>query len=160
VQEAERVLNAATSESASAAKEVGRCERGLAKATAEARALEEELSAAIGPKLARDPVPVIDERIARLQELDEQEILAADAWSAARETVTVSERERDRLAAGVAESRARLESVVVGGLLDRARAVAGPAAAIPELGPRRRRRGLAGRGGAARARGSASWRSA
>jgi exonuclease SbcC len=125
LQRAERSSDRATADVAAARKEVLRCEKAVAKAAKEADALAGSLAEAMGGTLPPDPLGALDQRIERLEGLEEEARAAGLAVSDAREALTRAERERDGLTAGVAESRGRLESISVTALLERARSAAG-----------------------------------
>jgi exonuclease SbcC len=128
-----RARDAAAAAVATARRELERRERDLARAAEEAGRLEAELAAALG-SVPEDPLALVDERLARLEELAATEARARDELEAAREAARRAEQERDELARGVAEARGMLGSLQVEPLLERARArVRGVPATPPAL---------------------------
>jgi exonuclease SbcC len=80
--------------------------------------------------MPNDPVATVDERLERLAALADAEREAREALDDAAAALVEVERDRDALAADLAEARGRLGSLAVTGLLDRARGLAegvGPA---------------------------------
>ncbi|HEX6230918.1 MAG TPA: SMC family ATPase [Actinomycetota bacterium] len=118
--EAQRAEHGSASALAAAESEAARCEKAAAKLGKDASRLASELGRAMGGKVPTDPVATLDERLARLDELELAERGAQDVLAEARDAVAAAERERDALAARVAEERARLGSIAAAGLLDRA----------------------------------------
>ena len=121
--EAEKAKGAAAAAVGPAKERVTRCRSTVASTTKDAAHLERELAKALGGKLPADPVATIDERIEKLEDLDRAADEARDSLATARESLTRAERERDGVAADLAEVRGRLGALAIVGLLDRARAL-------------------------------------
>lgn len=122
--DAERGRDRAAEAVRAATAEVARCARAADKARAALRRLEDGLAAALGGKVPTDPVATIEERLERLEELAAAERDALEALEDARRALLEAERDRDALAADLAEARGRLGSIAAAGLLDRARGLA------------------------------------
>ena len=129
--EAQRALDAAAAALSAGEAEAARCEKAAARVSKEVGRLEAELGRAMGGKLPADPVSTIEERLRRLEELASKERDAQAAHVGARDVLAAAERERDGLAARLAEERARLGSIAVAGLLDRARSLVEGVAPAP-----------------------------
>lgn len=134
--EAERARDRASEATRAAVAEVTRCTAAAERARADVARVEAELASALGPKLPADPVATIDERATRLEELEGAERAAEASLDVARQELAVAERERDALAAELAEARGRLGSLAAPALLDRARGLADgiPEAPAPPVG--------------------------
>ncbi|MGZ5353574.1 MAG: AAA family ATPase [Actinomycetota bacterium] len=129
---AERARDRASDAVRAATAEAARCGKAADRARADVRRLEDELATALGGKVPADPVATVDERLERLEELAASERDAQEALDDARRALVGAERDRDALAADLAEARGRLGSLAVAGLFDRARALADGVDATPE----------------------------
>jgi exonuclease SbcC len=129
--EAERGRDRASEATRAARAEETRCARAAERARADLARIEGDLAAAFGGRLPADPVASIDERASRLEELVAAERAAGESLAAARDRLAAAERERDALAAELAEARGRLTSLSVPGLLDRVRGLAEGAPVAP-----------------------------
>lgn len=135
VDEARTVHAAAVRDLEAADREADRLAKELAERREGLVALEGALSAALGGKLPPDPVAMLVRRLSRLGALEEAAQAATEAASEAKEQTVRAERQRDRVAAEVAEERARLDAVPVSDLLARGGAlgVEVPVAVTPAL---------------------------
>lgn len=100
--------------------ELERADRDL-RETAEAAARAEEVLAVAFGRVPEDPVAAVEERLVRLAELEREEAAAREALDAARAELREAEREREGLAAQLAEARGALGSLQLEPLLARAR---------------------------------------
>jgi exonuclease SbcC len=133
LQAAGRAADRAGAEVRAAAEEIRRREQAVTKAVKDEEAVAQALTESLGGRLPADPVAALDERLARLEGLEEADGAAQEALAEAREALTAAERERDGHGAGVAEARARLESIALSGILDRARSLAGSDVVPPDV---------------------------
>jgi DNA repair protein SbcC/Rad50 len=120
-------------EAGQAEREATRMEKHLATMSQKMETEETEIGVAFGGKVPADPVTVLDERLERLEDLDRACDEAEAALTAAKDERVLAERERDGLVARAGEVRGRLEGLSADGLVDRARTLAGPELALPEL---------------------------
>jgi exonuclease SbcC len=128
--EAERGRDRASEAVRAATVEAERCEKTADRARSQAARLGEMVAVGLGRSMPNDPVGIVDERIERLEGLEDAGREAKEALEEAVSALLEAERDRDALAADLAEARGRLGSLSVSGLLDRARALAdgvGPA---------------------------------
>jgi exonuclease SbcC len=130
---AERSSDAAERDLVAADRDADRLDKDLAKQRAELAALEGEMSVAMGGKLPPDPGATLDDRLARLERLEEAARTAAEVAAGAKEEVARAEQRRNKLAAEVTEERWRLDGIPTSVLLDRARAAAIAVPALPKV---------------------------
>jgi exonuclease SbcC len=127
---AERDRDRASEAVRAAGAEAGRCAKAADRARSQVARLGETVAAGLGRSMPNDPVAAVDERIQRLEGFEEDEREAGQTLEEAGVALLEAERDRDALAADLAETRGRLGSLAVSGLLDRARGLAdgvGPA---------------------------------
>jgi DNA repair protein SbcC/Rad50 len=131
--EAERAHEAALAALQAAAREAERCEREVSRRRGESERYAAELATGFGGKLPADPAGTLDGRIARLQELADDEATAREGAVEAERAASGAERDHDALIAQVGQARARMEGLSISGLVDRASAAAGPELEVPSL---------------------------
>jgi exonuclease SbcC len=128
--DAERAHDRASAAVRAAAAEAERCAKAADRERSQVERLRESVAGALGRSMPNDPVATVDERLERLAALADAEREAREALDDAAAALVEVERDRDALAADLAEARGRLGSLAVTGLLDRARGLAegvGPA---------------------------------
>ncbi|MFL5735834.1 MAG: AAA family ATPase [Actinomycetota bacterium] len=111
---------------------VGEEQKRRTKLAAALAAITKELSAALGPKAASDPVAAVDARLRKLDDLESACDVADDAVAEAKESAVAADRERDAIAARVKELRARAEGLNAAGIAERARTAGGADLAVEE----------------------------
>lgn len=120
-------------EAAEAIRESERVEGELEKTRSALNVDEGALAAMFDGTVPADPVRVLDERLARLDELRGADDRAEADARAAKEAAVTAERALETLDGTVGEVRGRLEGLGVSGLLERARALAGPELEVSDL---------------------------
>jgi exonuclease SbcC len=120
-------------DAADAARRRDAAERSKAKLVKEAAGVADQLVAALGSGAAKDPLRAVDQRLERLESLEEATTSANDEAARAKDAVVAAERRQDALSARAAEHAARLESLPVQSIADRAREAARSDLAIDDF---------------------------